>query len=230
MFAGHLGAAIIMKKADPEVNLGLLFFATLLLDFLLGFFVTIGLEQVHIAPVYRGIEDQTYAFPYSHSLAASLLWSGLAFLVTLWLFRRSRLRLLAGLTVAATVFSHWVLDMLVHVPEMPLFGTGSPKFGLGLYAQPVLEVGLEVVLVLIGLAVYLRTATGVPRARQYVLVGLMLLMAFLTAAGTLSGAPADPSQTAMTWLIEAPVIAAIAFWIDRPATKPQQQTARAGAA
>lgn len=41
----------------------------------------------------------------------------------------------ATVVVAAAVFSHFLLDFLVHIPELPLLGEASPKVGLGLWNQ-----------------------------------------------------------------------------------------------
>lgn len=219
MFVGHLGVGMAMKRADPEVNLGLLFVAALFLDCLLGIFVLAGLEQVHVAPDYRDLRDVTFTFPYSHSFLASLLWSALSFALVQLLLRRTARRTLAGLVVAVTVFSHWMLDLVVHSPELPLAGPGSPKAGLSLYGLPAAEAGLEVVLVVVGLVLYLRAASGIGRAATYALVGLMALLSLFTVAGALSGTPPAPTTAAVTWVLEAPLLGAIAFWIDRTRRK-----------
>src|SRR5689334_19932365 len=117
MFAGHLAAGLALKKAEPRVNLGILFFASLFADFLLGLFVLFGIEQVHVPANFADIHYLMFTFPYSHGLLASLLWSLLAFLVVqpLWRKKREQKRR-AGLVIALAVFSHFLLDWLVHIP------------------------------------------------------------------------------------------------------------------
>ncbi len=44
MGVGHLAAALVLKRAEPKINLGWLFFGALLSDFLLGVFYWMGLE------------------------------------------------------------------------------------------------------------------------------------------------------------------------------------------
>lgn len=73
MFVGHLGVALGLKRAEPRLNLGLLCFATLLLDFLLGLFVLLGIEQVHVPATYAALHYLTFTFPFSHGLLAHLL-------------------------------------------------------------------------------------------------------------------------------------------------------------
>jgi hypothetical protein len=204
-----------MKRVDSRPNLGVLLFASLFLDVLLGLFVLAGVEQVHVAAPYRDLTGLTFTFPYSHSLVAALLWSALAF-APAWLWFRLRLRLARpALAIAATVFSHWPLDVLVHVPEVPLAGEGSPHVGLGLYGMPAVEALLEVLLVAAGLALYLRATPDVPRSRRITLVVVMTLVSALTFAGALSTAPPAPMAAAVTWVAEAPLLAAVAFWVDR---------------
>jgi hypothetical protein len=124
MFVGHLGAGLAATRLAPRVNLGALFLAAMLLDALLWVFVLLGLEQVHVPADFGTVHYLTFTFPYSHGLFTSLLWSAAAVLVT----RACMSSVRAGLIVGATVFSHFLLDALVHVVGLPVLGrarTGS---------------------------------------------------------------------------------------------------------
>ena len=84
----------------------------------------------------------------------SILWSGLAFAIT---FLISRDRRTAGV-IGLVTFSHWVLDFIVHPPDLRLLFDGSPMVGLGLWTSPsgvILSFVLEAVLLAAGIAVYL---------------------------------------------------------------------------
>src|SRR5262245_28014615 len=124
MFAGHLAAGLVLKKVERRLNLGWLFFATLFHDFLLGILVLLGLEQVHIPSNFAQTHYLTFTFPYSHGLAASIFWSLLGFGITYALLPRwsSSERKRAGLAISLVVFSHFILDWMVHIPEIPLLG------------------------------------------------------------------------------------------------------------
>jgi len=78
MFIAHYGAAFGAKLASPRTSLGTLFLASAFIDLLWPLFLLLGIEQVRIAP---GITTVTpldfHHYPYSHSLLAVLLWSGL---------------------------------------------------------------------------------------------------------------------------------------------------------
>jgi len=94
-----------------------------------------------------------YYMPYTHSLAAVALWSTVA--IILWKFLpRSRTWSVAAL-VGLAVFSHWLLDLLVHGPDLPVYDD-TMKVGLGLWNYPAIALLLEVVLLFGGMAMYMR--------------------------------------------------------------------------
>src|SRR5207249_566954 len=72
-----------------------------------------------------------YYMPYTHSLVGALLWS-LGAYVAYRLIRRFGASHRAALLVAVAVFSHWVLDLVVHRPDLPLYDD-TLKVGLGLW-------------------------------------------------------------------------------------------------
>ncbi len=215
MFVGHLGVGLAMKKADQRVNLGLLFFAAMLLDVLLWIFVLLGVERVIIPPNFPELHYLTFYFPYSHSLVGALVWSGLAFGIAKYvLFREKDWGAHAAGVVAIVVFSHFVLDFLSHVPDLPIVGD-SFKIGFGLNKNIWVELGLEVLLAAIGLVVYWRSVTGTNRLARYGLIALMVLLSALTALGAMSPAAPAPTDAAISALVMIPLVSSIAFWLDR---------------
>ncbi|MEZ4867512.1 MAG: hypothetical protein R3C14_39665 [Caldilineaceae bacterium] len=218
MFAGHLAAGLALKQAEPRVNLGFLVFASLFSDFLLGLFVLSGLEQVHVPANFADIHYLTFTFPYSHGLLASVLWSLLAFLaVQLWPTKRKQ-KYRIGLVIALAVFSHFLLDWLVHVPEMPLLGEASPKVGLGLWTHLSVALTLEAFLVVGGLVMYFTAVKPRRRLTQYGIVLLLLVVTLATVAGqALSSTPPPPTGAALSWIIQPLVLGGIAYWLDRKA-------------
>jgi hypothetical protein len=77
---------------------------------------------------------------HTHSLIAALLWSAGAFAICRLTRRRDGTT--AALAVAAAVFSHWVLDFIVHRPDLPLYDD-AVKVGLGLWNLPALAFGIR---------------------------------------------------------------------------------------
>jgi hypothetical protein len=216
MFAGHLAAGLALKKAEPRVNLGVLFFAALFSDLLLGLFVLLGIEQVHTPANFADIHYLTFTFPYSHGLLASLLWSLLVFLIAYQLGRTNgRPQGRVGLVIALAVFSHFVLDWIVHVPELPLLGETSPKLGLGLWNQLGIALALETLLVIGGLALYFQAVKPRRRVTRYGLVLLMLLVTVATVAGqAFSTTPPPATGAALSWIIQPIILGGVAYWLD----------------
>lgn len=83
---------------------------------------------------------------------------------------------MAALVVSGVVFSHWVLDLLVHRPDLPLYDD-TLKIGLGLWDLPVLAFGLEILLLFGGLSLYFQTGT----TRRAAIVTFALIMVAIQA-------------------------------------------------
>jgi len=206
----------MLKRAEPRLHLGLLFFAVLFSDFLLGVFYWTGQEQAYIPADFARLHYISFSFPYSHGLLASLLWSVLAFLLARY-YWRNRDGAKIGIILGLAVFSHFILDFIVHVPELPVLGRESVKLGLGLWNHMAVALTVEMVLVVVGLVLYL------PVAKQYGASGrigvLILMVAFsvLTVAGMTSSTPPDVTTVAMSWIAAPLALSGIAFWLDQPA-------------
>src|SRR5712664_4036295 len=120
MFVGHYGVSLAAKRGDRSIPLWILFLSVQLLDVFWSLFVIIGIEKVRIVPGITATNPlDLYYMPYTHSLVGAVLWSAAAGFVY-YLVRRVD-GSLAALIVGAAVFSHWVLDLLVHRPDLPLY-------------------------------------------------------------------------------------------------------------
>src|SRR3977135_108480 len=131
MFLGHFAVGFGAKRAVPGVSLGALFAAGQLADLLWPTFLLLGIEHVEIRPGITTVTPLDFvSYPYSHSLVALTAW-GILFGAGYALLNRSRLT--AAITICVVVISHWVLDVLVHRPDMPLTIGGSTRLGFGLW-------------------------------------------------------------------------------------------------
>lgn len=167
MLAGHFGLAAVVKAREPQVPLWSLMLATSLLDIVfLGLYFA-GIETLTSA-VGRGpgYGELYINADYSHSLVGALAISLLALLVTAIAWGRRN-----GLIIGFVVFSHWLLDLLVHRPDMPILPGNAgnlPLLGLGLWMLPWLSALVELGLVLAGAFMYyhaaMRTAVRTERA------------------------------------------------------------------
>lgn len=171
MFVGHYGAAFFAKGFSPSVPLWTLLFACVFVDVLWAVFVLGGLEHARLDPQLPSNPLDLYFMPFTHGLVANVLWTGVAFGVARWWLRSQ----IAAAVVAATVASHWFLDLIVHRPDLPLV-TGPPKLGLALWNHPLAAYGVEVGFVVAGLAFCLVLRPAVSgRTRAVALLGAALI-------------------------------------------------------
>lgn len=216
MFAGHVGAAMAIGRAERRVNLGVLVFAAVLLDFVLWLFVLLGWESVTIPADFNTTHQPEFVFPYSHGLLASVVWSALAGIATfLWYPRLNPAKLRAAALVSAAVFSHWLLDALVHAPELPLAGASSARVGAGLWRTMPMALAVEAFIALVGLALFVSDA-GLARAKRFWLSALTLLILVFTVVGmTVAPPPPSPVAMAASSLVTIVVVCALTFWLGR---------------
>lgn len=155
MFAGHFGLAAVVKAKEPKVPLWALMVSTQLLDILFVPLFLAGVETIEPIGNGEGKEILIHA-NYTHSLVGALL----IVLVAGWLAWRTWGKR-SGVIIAATVFSHWILDLIVHRPDMPIlpgdFGN-LPLLGFGLWKWPVASLILEAVMIGLGAILYFRSA------------------------------------------------------------------------
>ena len=214
MFAGHVGAGLAIGSVDRRVNVGAFITAALLLDFVLWLLVLVGWEAVTIPGNFSDTHQPAFIFPYSHSLFAGALWSAIAGAAAFLAYARTpSLKWRAALLVAAAVFSHWLLDALVHQPEMPLAGTGSAMVGLGLWQRMPVACLVEATIVVAGLWLFV-PGSGLSRGKSIALIAFILVLLAFTVAG-MTIAPPPPSALAMAGssLVTLVAVCAFAWWL-----------------
>jgi len=216
MFAGHVGAGLAIGRLERRINVGVFIFAAVLIDFMLWLFVLLGWESLVIPADFSATHQPDFVFPYSHGLLAGIAWSALAGAAAfLWYTRLKGARFRAAALVAAAVFSHWLLDALVHVPELPVAGERSVKVGLGLWQSMPVALAVEALIATAGLSLFL-SGSGISRAKKLWLA----VLCFVVLASTVMGmtvAPPPPSAIAMagTSLVTIAVVVALAGWLGR---------------
>jgi membrane-bound metal-dependent hydrolase YbcI (DUF457 family) len=213
MFAGHIGAAYAIGRIERRINVGTFVFFAMFLDFLLWIFVLTGAESVAFPADFGRTHQPDFDFPYSHGLFASVLWSALAGVFAFgayWRFKAERRRV--ALLIALAVFSHFVLDWLVHRPEMPVFGRHSAMLGYGLYLRNFpLALGLEIAILAGGLLAFL-WGSRLPRGRRIGQAVLALAIGLMTLGG-LAGDATPPSPYVMAGASLALIVAIT--WVAR---------------
>ncbi|OGB24431.1 MAG: hypothetical protein A3I66_10480 [Burkholderiales bacterium RIFCSPLOWO2_02_FULL_57_36] len=147
MLMGHYSSALVAKRIAPSLSLPLLFVSSQLIDFFWGILVLFGIEKLHVIPGFNPSNPlDLYFMPYTHSLPAAIIWSGGA-AVLYYLFAKTPVhRVRNALLIGAVVGSHWILDFIVHLPDLPLW-YDSFKVGLGLWNFRYIALALELLLV-----------------------------------------------------------------------------------
>ncbi len=211
MFIGHFAVGLAGKHVAPRASLGTLFLAAEFLDALGPIFLAAGLEHARIRPggtAFAALEFTDY--PISHSLATSLGWS-LAFAAVYFLLRRDRR---TSLVLAGVVFSHWLLDALSHLPDLPLAPGVGHYVGLGLWNSVPLTIAVETALYLAGLALYLGATCPRDRIGQ---VAFWILVALLYAIylGNIFGPPPPSIKAFQVSAFGLWIFVFWAYWVDR---------------
>ena len=207
MFLGHYAVAFAGTGAAPRANLGVLFAAAQLPDLIWPIFLLLGWERVAIEPGNTAFTPLDFvSYPISHSLLADVGWAIAAGAVYFALRRDERGALVVGLLV----ISHWILDWIVHAPDLPLIPGGETRAGLGLWDSVPATLLVEVLLLIAGLTIYTRITRGVDRVGRLGLVGLVLLLLVIYANNLVAPPPTDPMMLALFALSAAlfPILAA----------------------
>lgn len=190
MFIGHFAAAMVGKKMDNRLSLGITFMAAQWLDLLWPILLLTGIEKVELnsnpsSPIPLSFTH----YPVSHGLLTVLAWSflfGLSYFI-------AKKNLRAALLIAALVLSHWVLDWLVHDPDLPLTPFTSGKVGLGLWNYKYLELAIELLFFAAGVYLYVQSAKA---SNKKAGIGFWSLILFLLITHILNVfGPPPPSVT-----------------------------------
>jgi uncharacterized membrane protein len=150
---------------------------------------------------------------------ATLLWAAIIALVFLITPVKSSLsKSKIALVMSTAVISHFLLDFIVHNPDLDILGNGAYKIGLGLWNYTYISYAVESILLLAGLGVYLKSTKSSTLARKYGMPLLIIILLIVGAVATFMPAPSSMlSGTIMLVTIYLVAIAA-AFWLDRKRT------------
>jgi hypothetical protein len=204
MFIGHFGVALAAKRVTPKTSLGTLILAAQFLDFLWPGFVLLGIEHVRITPGSTRVSPLDFTdYPISHSLLMATVWAVL-FGGVYYVLRRSPR---SALAVGAAVLSHWVLDLIVHRPDLQLYPGGEVRVGLGLWNSVPATIALEVGFFGVGLWIYLSCTRARDNAGRFGFWALIAFLFFGWVSTLFAGAP--PSVPAVAW-------GGIAMWLTAP--------------
>jgi hypothetical protein len=218
MFVGHYAAAMAAKAVEPKAPMWTLAAASQLVDIGWSSFIIAGVEHARVDPDLPGSTLVLYDMPWTHSLPAAFAWSvGAALLVRLLL----RLPIWASVVVGLTVFSHWLLDLVVHRPDLELW-PGDGKVGFALWDYPVPEQAMEIGLVAVFGAAWAASRKSLGRT-AWPAIAFIAFLVVLQIAAMLQPPPAGEvsADTGVTILIVYLVAAAAAGLTDMRGKRAQ---------
>ncbi len=217
MFIGHFAVGLALKRADRTLSLGLLFIAVQLSDLFYGVTLLTGVEKISFVASTNPLTAVEYvSFPYSHSLVATLVWAGLVALIFLITPLKSNLsKSKIAPIMAIALLSHFILDVIVHNPDIDLLGNGAYKIGLGLWNYPLASYFVEALLLVTGLWIYLRSTKSESLIGNYGMPVLSVILLILNGVNTFGPPPTNMEYFAMTMLTVYLSTILVATWLDR---------------
>lgn len=226
MFIGHYatGLAFHIRKPEGKLTFFILVLGTQFVDILWGLFTLLGFE----GGISGGsVEHNYFDIPWSHSLLMMVVWSVLYGFGTNFYVKQkypdlNNFALLAGLSV----FSHWILDFIVHNDDMRVLPTDDMTVpSLYLWEYPVVTFFVELVIIVGSWEYYLRglkksEGSEFTRKKPLMMAGLLLflhIVNFLPSFSDADGSEADATLGAVL-MIAIVLIAAVMAWIhpDKP--------------
>jgi len=196
MLIGHFasGTGMYSFLKENRVTLFIIVLGTQFLDVLWGLFVFLGIE----GGISGGeVSQNLFDVPWSHSLLMAVVWSvvyaGIAWQIAI---RNNYDTVLFPKMAAFAVFSHWILDMLVHGKDMlltPFSTTSLPT--LHLWATPLLAFIAELLILLISWYLYYNKISTRDHSRwSWIVFGIYLLLLGYTYLPSIIGGTAMEVQ------------------------------------
>lgn len=213
MFIGHFGLSFAAKKAAPKVSLATLFIATQFVDILWPILVLSNMETVTITPGYTKMNAFEFLhFPYTHSLFMGLVWCIITAL--LYFFFKKHIR--GAVVVGLCVLSHWFLDLIVHIKDLPITLFGDTKVGYGLWNYLAATVVIETIVFFAGLFFYTSMTKAKNKKGTWGLWSLVLFLLLISLNNTFGPAPRQVDATLLiSLIILMAVLVVLAGWVDK---------------
>jgi hypothetical protein len=225
MFVGHYSVAFACRTERNKIPLWVLFIAVQFLDYIWATLVLLGIEKLHVIKGFTaGSMLDSYFHPYSHSLITAILWSVVAALVYKTVCGRhpfdcaqgrlSHYNRSAPLIIGLAVFSHWVLDLIAHPRNLPIYDN-KWKVGFGLWNYRGPEFALEIALLAGGIGLYLMRNI-MPPIRKGAVIAFGILLVIVQIGDTyVPRNPLTDKRTAMGVWIFYTLFVLIAFAVEK---------------
>jgi hypothetical protein len=149
-------------------------------------------------------------YPISHSLLGACVWG----LLLGGVYFGVRQYKAGAWVVAMAVVSHWVLDLPMHRPDLPLWPGSDVKVGFGLWSSIPVTIAVELIVLGLGLTIYLRRTRARDRVGVWALWAMVVALLAIFFSGFASPPPASQRAVAVAalgiWLFIP-----WGYWIDR---------------
>ncbi len=211
MFLGHVGVGLGLKSVAPRASLGTLLLASIFIDLLWPTLLLLRFEHVEISPGETALTPLSFTeYPFSHSLLAVVLWAALFGGISYLMHRSSR----NAWVFSMAVLSHWVLDLLVHKPDLQLIPGFPFRVGFGLWDSLSATLGIEFSIFFVGIVLYCYTTKPRTRWGNLGFWGMILFLVVMYL-GNLFGPP-PPSVMAIALFGQAQWLLVIwGFWMEK---------------
>jgi len=213
VYIGHLAVAFAAKRVAPKTSLGTLIAASQMVDLIWPILVLTGLEVVVIDPGNTVVTPLYFKkYPYSHSLVAVVGWASL-FALAYWIFTRYRP---GAVIVWVVVMSHWVLDVISHRPDLPLYPGGEKLLGFGLWNSLMATLLLEGGMFVAGVVIYMKATSARDRTGKFALWALIIFLIMTYFVNVFGPPPPQGSErvviltSLLLW-----ILLPWGYWIDR---------------
>lgn len=211
MFIGHFGAGFAGKKFSKSASLGTYFMAAQWIDLIWPILVLLGIEKVEIEPGISSVTPLNFTYyPFTHSLFGVLIWAILFGTVYYYIKNNFKTAIILGLLV----LSHWLLDLLVHIPDLPIFPGTDLKVGLGLWNSFAATLIVEGLIFIGGLYFYVKTTKAKNKKGAFALWGLVVFLAAIYISNLVGPPPQSVEAIGIVgnaqWLIIL-----WGYWIDK---------------
>ena len=210
MFIGHFAVGLASKNLAPRASLGALIAAPILLDLLWPIFLLLGWEHVSIEPNRNPFLRLAFdSYPISHGLVSVVGWATL-FAALYYGFTRYGA---GAIVIWMGVISHWLMDFIVHRPDLPLYAGSRRMVGLGLWNHRWYTIAVEAALFAGGIFIYWKQTRAKDKVGVYAFWGFVVFL--LAAYGGAAFGPPPPSvkKIAIATLCSALLIL-WAWWFD----------------
>jgi hypothetical protein len=210
MFIGHFAVGFAAKRVLPDVSLAALFAGAQLADLVWPFCLALGLEEVEIVPGSNPLLVLNFIrYPYTHSLVTLIVWGVVFGWICRVLFGGRR----TVAIIAMLVVSHWVLDVVTHRPDMPIY-PGGPTVGLGLWNSVPSTLGVEVAMYVTGAWLYATFTRARDSAGRWGFVSLAVLLGAAYLASLMGPPPPSVPALYASAIVGSGVILLWSWWAD----------------